>query len=699
MGLDFLFRPRSIAVIGASRTPGTVGSILFQNLLMSGFNGPVYPVHPTASHIGSVAAYPSVAHINGEVDLAVIVVPSDRVLQVAQSCGEKGVKALIVISAGFGELQEEGKRREADLLAVVRRYGMRMVGPNCLGIINTDPNVSLNATFAPTWPPRGKVAFSSQSGALGVAIVDRATELGIGISQFVSVGNKADVDGNDLLEYWEHAADTQVVLLYLESFGDPQRFSVIARRMSQHKPIVAVKSGRTAAGARAATSHTGSLAGAERAVDALVRHTGIIRVDTVEELFDTAMLLANQPLPAGRRVGIVTNAGGPGILATDACVSQGLEVPVLSVATQTALRAALPPEASVTNPVDMIAAAGPDTIATCLRLVLADPNIDAAIALYVPPGLADTESVAKNIVWVSDEFELKPVLSCFMGAHGVPEALRSLKLGHVPSYAFPEAGARALARVVRYSRFRHEVKSPIARPGRFPDIDPQAAAAAIAECAPGEWLSPEAVSTVLRAYGIRHAPLAFAQNAAQAVEISQQVGFPVVCKAVADGLVHKTEERGVMLDLRTPAEVEAAVADFVSRFGDRLSSVLIQPMIASDIEVLVGTSVDVAFGTLVVLGLGGTLVELLDDVVVRQHPLSEWDVTEMPKALRSAPLFSGYRGKPAGDMEALADVLRRVNQLVSDQPECGEMDLNPIKLLPPGHGAVVVDARIRRRAG
>lgn len=699
MSLDFLFRPRSIAVIGASRTAGSVGSILFQNLLVSGFNGPVYPVHPTASHIGSVAAYPSVSAITGEVDLAVIVVPSRHVLQAARSCGEKGVKALIVISAGFGELQGEGKRREAELLTIVRHYGMRMVGPNCLGIINTDPNVALNATFAPTWPPRGQVAFSSQSGALGVAIIDKATELGIGISQFVSVGNKADITGNDLLEYWENASDTQVVLLYLESFGDSKRFSDISRRMSPNKPIVAVKSGRTAAGARAATSHTGSLAGAERAVEALVQHTGMIRVDTVEELFDTAMLLANQPLPGGARIGIVTNAGGPGILATDACVSQGLEVPTLSAATQSALASLLPPEASVTNPVDMIAAAGPDTIAACLRLVLQDPNIDAAIALYVPPGLADTERVAKNIVQVSDEFESKPVLSCFMGAHGVPEALRSLKLGHVPSYAFPEAGARALARVVRYARFREEVKSPIARPDRASSIDAPRAAAAFEATPAGEWLSPDAVAVVLKAYGIPQAPTMTAHTASQAAQYANQLGFPVVCKALAQNLVHKTDERGVMLGLRSTADVEAVVDDFSARFGSRLTGVSIQQMVHSDIEVLVGTTVDPEVGTMVVLGLGGILVELLNDVVVRLHPLTEWDVAEMPKNLRGAKLFSGYRGSPPGDMEALSDVLRRINQLVADQPLCGELDLNPIKVLPPGKGVVVVDARIRRHTG
>src|SRR6185369_4228416 len=433
--------------------------------------------NPTANVVQSVLAWPSVSAIPGDVDLAVIVVPAPQVLAALEECGRKGVRGAVVITAGFKETGPEGAERERELRDCARRYGMRMVGPNCLGVLNTESAVALDATFAPAWPPAGPVAFSSQSGALGLAILETAGALGLGISQFVSVGNKADVSGNDLLEYWEKDPATRVILLYLESFGNPRRFTQIARRVGRSKPIAAVKSGRTRAGARAASSHTGSLAGADNAVDALCHQSGVIRTDTIEELFDVAMLLANQPLPRGARVGIVTNAGGPAIMATDACESHGLELPALAESTMTALRAYLAPEASVRNPVDMIASATPESFEKTVRLVLEDPSVDALLAIYVPPIVTTPLEVAQAIVRgarvASEQLDArgeahKPILSCFMGAHGVPEGLRSLQEGHIPSYPFPESAVLALSRARRYAKWRSE---PEGREVHFDDID------------------------------------------------------------------------------------------------------------------------------------------------------------------------------------------------------------------------------------
>ncbi|MBK7367102.1 MAG: CoA-binding protein [Candidatus Eisenbacteria bacterium] len=455
-GLEAVFRPKSIAVIGASRDRSTVGGALFHNLLKHDFQGPIYPVNPKSAVVQSVRAYPTIADVPEAVDLAVMVVPAKFVNQTLEDCGKKGVKAAVVISAGFKEVGGEGVQRERDMVQIARRYGMRVIGPNCLGVLNTEPGTSMDATFAPPYPPAGTVAFSSQSGALGLAILEYATALNIGISHFVSVGNKADVSGNDLLEFWERDPNTSMVLLYLESFGNPRRFLEIARRVGRTKPIVAVKSGRTAAGMRAASSHTGSLAGTDSAVTALCHQAGVIRTDTMEEMFDVAMVLANQPVPTGNRVGIITNAGGPAIMATDACESNGIEVVALTEETRKALQAFLPAEASVRNPVDMIASATAESFEKAVRIVANDPNVDSLIVLYVPPIVTNPLEIAQAIVRGNEEAKAdraaagqgpKPVLSCFLGSHGVPEGLKSLQAGHIPSYTFPGSrGHRARAR-------------------------------------------------------------------------------------------------------------------------------------------------------------------------------------------------------------------------------------------------------------
>ena len=699
--LEPLFRPRSIAVVGASRRRDSIGGAVLRNLLEQEFQGPVYPVHRDAAYVQSVAAYATVEEIPGPVDLAIIVVPAAGVLETVEACGKKGVRALVVISAGFKEVGPEGRERERVLLETVRRYGMRLIGPNCLGILNTDPGVRMNATFAPLQPPAGRVAFSSQSGALGLAILDYARELNLGISQFVSVGNKADVSGNDLIEFWAQDDGTDVILLYLESFGNPSKFVQLARRVSREKPIVAVKSGRTVSGALAASSHTGALAGSDAAVDALFHQSGVIRTDTIEELFDTALLLAYQPVPRGKRVAILTNAGGPGIMAADACESAGLELPALSAKTTKALRGFLPAEASVRNPVDMIASARAESYEKALALLVADENVDAVIVIFVPPLVTGAPDVARAIL-AGGKGSKKPILSCFMGSHGVPESLKSLNEGHIPSYSFPESAARTLARVADYGRWR------AAEPGGTPKLKNVNASAARevierflagADASTG-WLPPDQLLPLLGAYGIRTPALRPAANRGEAAAAAKQIGFPVAMKIKSPDVVHKTDVGGVKLNLHTEEEAakafdEIRVALAQKKPDARFEGVTVEPMVSGGIETIVGMSRDPLFGPVVLFGLGGVAVELLRDVAVRVAPITDRDAEEMLAEIRGAPLLDGYRGAAPVDKASLLDLIHRVSRLAADHPEILELDLNPVVAFPGGKSALVLDARVR----
>jgi acetyl coenzyme A synthetase (ADP forming)-like protein len=713
-GLDAIFRPRSVAVIGASRRPGSIGAAIFRNLLEHGFEGPVYPVNPSARVVQSVLAWPSVTAIPGDVDLAVIVVPAPLVLDAVEECGRKGVKGVVVITAGFKETGAEGAERERKLRDAARRHGMRLVGPNCLGVLNTNPAIRLDATFSPSWPPQGQVAFSSQSGALGLAILETAGALGLGMSQFVSVGNKAEVSGNDLLEYWEKDPGTGLILLYLESFGNPQRFTQIARRVARRKPIVAVKSGRTRAGARAASSHTGSLAGADNAVDALCRQSGVIRTDTIEEMFDVAMLLANQPLPAGGRVGIVTNAGGPGIMASDACESHGLELPALADATVNALRAFLPPEASVRNPVDMIASATPESFEKSVRLVVNDPNVDAVLVIYVPPIVTTPVQVASAILRGAQEGSLelagrgqpaKPVLSCFMGTHGVPEGMRSLQQGHIPSYPFPESAAIALARAVGYARWR---TTPEGEEIAFADLDVDAVRAVVqrgakrASLGDTAWLAADEVRELLEAAGLPRVPEQMCITPGEAAQAARRMGFPVAVKLASRTLTHKTDVGGVRLGVASEEDVRRAFADIGRRLDQQglraqMDGVTVQPMVEEGVEVIVGVTQDPSFGPVLMFGLGGVLVEVLRDVAFRVCPITDRDAHQLIRDVRGFRLLEGWRGAPPADTVALERVILRVAQMVRAVPEIAELDLNPIRVLPGGRGCMIVDARVAVR--
>ncbi|MFQ5948013.1 MAG: GNAT family N-acetyltransferase [Acidimicrobiia bacterium] len=693
-----IFYPRSVAVIGASRDEASIGGRLLQNLLDSRFAGAVFPVNPNSPVVGSVRAYPSVLDIPDPVDLAMIVVPADVVLPVVKECAEKGVRGLCVISAGFSETGEEGARLEGELLEAVRMAGMRMVGPNCMGLVNTDPAVRLNATFAPLFPPRGNVAMSSQSGALGIAILDYARRLDIGISTFVSVGNKADISGNDLLLYWGEDPSTDVILLYLESFGHPRRFARIARDVGRRKPIAAVKSGRTTAGARAASSHTGALASVDVAVSALFRQAGVIRTDTLEELFEVTALLANQPLPEGRRVAVLTNAGGPGILTVDALEAQGLTIPELSPELRGRLRTKLASEASVGNPVDMIASAGPQQYRDCLEVLLDSDEVDAVIVIFIPTTPAGVHEVAASLRDATAGRRDKTLLAVFMQSGGTPVEL-SVGEVRIPSYRFPEAAARALARAVEYAEWR---RRPEGRVVEFADVDSESAARVIRTALDrlgdeGGWLEPGEVEALLGAYGIRLVAGRVAGDPDEAVDIARQIGRPVVVKVVSPTTVHKSDIGGVALDLRGDDDVRAAYERVTSVVEDSQGA-LVQEFVPDGHEVIIGMTEDPSFGPLIAFGLGGLFVELVGDIAFRIHPLTDIDAAEMVGGVRTAPLLEGYRGGPPGDVAALEEALLRISALVEALPEVVELDLNPVKVLPPGDGVRVVDARARVRA-
>lgn len=693
-----LMEPRSVALVGASRTPGSIGAVLLQHL-RERFTGTVYAIHPSAAEVDGVRAYPTLTAVGAPIDVAIIAVPAAAVEDTVTECARLSIHGVVVISAGFGEVSAAGREVEQRLRRLVRESGMRMVGPNCMGILNTDPAFALNATFAPTWPPAGNVGMLSQSGALGIAILDYAARLNIGLSSFVSVGNKADVSGNDLISYWADDPRTKVMLLYLESFGNPRKFARLAPEVSRHKPIVAVKSGRSAAGSRAASSHSAALASLDVAVDALFAQCGVIRTDTLEQLFDVSALLSTQPLPPGRRVGIVTNAGGPAILLSDACAAHGLEVPALSDATGTRLRALLPPQASVANPVDMIASATAEQYAAAIEAVGHDPLVDAVVVIYIPVMQTSPDAIAAAIARGAGTLPAdKPVLSVFLSAVGAPALLNQGPRGAIPSYSFPENAAMALGASERYARWRERPRGDAMVFDRATRTALRAVIDRVLHGASGPvWLEPSDVATVLRAAGIDMV-VTESTTTADAPAVAERLGYPLVAKAIAPNLIHKSDAGGVLLDLQSATDVERAAAQLSERMraaGTALTGVLLQRQIDGGIEALVGVTTDPTFGPLVVAGLGGVLVELLKDVAFRLTPVTDVDATEMLRSLRAGKLLDGYRGAAPADRAALESIVLRISALCETVPELRELDLNPVKVLAPGRGAVVVDARMR----
>jgi acetyl coenzyme A synthetase (ADP forming)-like protein len=677
------FEPASVAVIGASRRRGSIGGELFRNILGGDFTGAAYPVNRDGEPVAGVRAYTSVEEIPDPVDLAVISLPGAAVLDAAEQALRKGVGALVVISAGFAEIGSEGVERQERLLALVRAHGARMIGPNCLGIAVAKP--SLNATFAARSAPSGNIGFSSQSGALGLALLEAADARGLGLSAFVSIGNKADVSSNDLLEWWEDEEATKVVLMYVESFGNPRRFGRIARRIARRKPILAMKSGTTATGQRAASSHTAALAGSEAAVDALFRQAGVIRAESLEELIDVAALLSSQPEPRGRRVAVVTNAGGLGILCADACEAVGLELPEPSPATQERLASFLSPEASIANPIDMLGGATAATYREALPALLEDPQIDAVVVLFVPTVTATAEQVAEELEHAArTSTEPKPVLAVVMSAAGIPGPLRRPD-ARIAAFAYPESAARALGRAAERADW---LRRPHGTVPELEGIDHEAAERVVRDAlasADEAWLDPAATRELLLAYGLPLVPERMAATPDDAVGAARDLGFPVVVKTAAAG-AHKTEVGGVALDLSD----EHAVREAAERIG---APVIVQPMIRGGAEVLAGVVQDPVFGPLVAFGPGGVLAELIGEAAFRIAPLTDMDAEELVTSGKAGRLVRGFRGAAPADEAALANLVLRLAQLGEELSEVAELDLNPVLALPDR--CVVVDARVR----
>lgn len=693
-----ILSPRSVAVVGATSAPGTVPHDLFANLLRDGFRGTVYPVSPGNRSIGGVRAYKYVLDIPDPVDLAVIVFPSSVVKLALEQCGQKGIKGVVIISAGFREVGEAGVAREAELIEIARRHGISFVGPNCLGLINTDPEVHLNASFARRMPAAGPIGFLSQSGALCTAVLDYAHAKHIGFSKFVSFGNKADVSEIDLMLALADDPATKVILLYLEEMTRGAEFVEAASRVIREsgKPVLVLKSGRTREGASAAASHTGSLASSDDIVDAALRQAGVIRCRTIEEMFNVAIGLAYQPLPTGRRVAIITNAGGPGVLATDAAVHEGLELAAFAPETTDRLRKALPPTANWKNPVDVIGDARADRYRAALSGVLADDGVDGALVILTPQSMTDIDTIAEEVSRVAGAQD-KPVYASFMGETDVASGITILQRSGIPHYILPESMGVAYARAHEFAQVRS--KTPLPAAG-LPAVDRDAARAALDSVGTGPtWLSTPAAERLLAAYGLPVLPSAPASSAAETASAASGIGFPVALKALSADVVHKSEAGAVLLGVVTPDEaavgfervrerVRAAVPDA------HLNGVLVQRMAEPGEEVILGIKRDPSFGPVVLFGLGGIFVEVLHDVALRIAPLDPDEIRDMIRSVRGWPLLAGVRGREPGDVDAVEDCIARLARLAVECPEVRELDINPLIVHAEGRGCSVADVRV-----
>jgi acetyl coenzyme A synthetase (ADP forming)-like protein len=701
-GVRRILYPNSVAVIGASRDPESVGGKVFRNLLFGNFGGTIFPVNPNTAAVGGVLSYPSILHVPADVDLAVIVVSAQRVPEVIDQCGKKGVPGVVIISAGFGEAGPEGSERQRVLREKILSYGMRAIGPNCLGIMNTDPKVLLNATFSNIMPPRGSLSISSHSGALGLSLLDYVKSNNLGIAHFASIGNRIDISSNDLLEFWEDDENTAVVLLYLETFGNPRKFSRLARRITRKKPIIAVKAGRSEVGGRAASSHTGALAASDVAVDALFRQAGVIRVNTIEEMFNVAKVLSNQPLPKGPGIAILTNAGGPGVLAADAAVGWGLTVPALSEETRKKLAEFLPKEASLANPVDMIASASGEHFEKALGALLEDEAVDAVIVIDIP--IRPAEEAADGIRRAMSAYGGdKAVVACFMTSEANAFNLRPFQKTLIPVYMFPEDAVQALFHASAYSTYRNRVEG---RVPLLPGIDEERARKYLESSgkptAEGGWLPPEITIGLLAEYGIPTASATAAGSPEGAAAAAREIGFPVVLKLRSTTITHKTDVGGVFTGLRSEEEVMKAYVTIKERMessghGSAMEGVIVQQMIEGGQEVIVGMSQDPVFGPLIMVGIGGVFVELQKDVAFSIHPLTDTDPDYMLSQLKGLPLLQGWRGSQPKDIEALKEVLLRFSALIEDFTEIEAAEINPLMVFDTGGGCSAVDARILLR--
>ena len=694
--LEGFFKPNAVAIIGASTKPSKLGYTVLANVIESGFRGNIYPINPGATQIAGYKSYGSVLELPEVPDLAVIVIPYNHVPNALRDCGEKGIKSVVVISAGFREASVEGADREQEVIEIAKKYGIRIIGPNCLGIIDT--YTPINATFAAGTPPQGNISFMSQSGALQTAILDWSqAQRDLGFSRFVSLGNKADVNEMDLMVDWVEDPATKVILAYVEGLPKGQEFIRVAREMSRKKPILVLKSGVTESGSRAVSSHTGSLAGAEKAYDSAFYQAGVLRMETLEELFSNARAFANQPLVKGERIAIVTNAGGPGILATDTLEKYGMQLSRLTRETIQKLEEFLPDAASVANPVDVLGDALSDRYSAAMELIAADPNVDGMLCIVTPQAMTEIVETANAVGKLSQRTD-KPILAAFMGEERAKAGEDVLASYNVPNYKFPEQAARAFAAMRDYVVARDR-KDPTlvtfevdhATVRKVFDTVRSDGRVSVGEAEARE---------VAKAYGLRLPESELAATADEAVKIAGEIGYPVVLKIASPDILHKTDVGGVKVGLANAADVRDAFDLIVYRAtryvpDARIWGCLVQEMVpANGIEVLVGMSRDPQFGPLVTFGLGGILVEVLKDVTFRVAPFGQEDAEEMLEEIRARSLLAGVRGRPPADREAMVDTLLRINQLVTDFPEIVEMDINPLMVYERGQGAIALDMRL-----
>jgi len=695
--LDGVFSPKSVAVVGVTASPGTVPYDIFYNILFTGYQGTVYPVAPGKRSICAVRAYRYVVDIEDDVDQAVIVFPANVVERALVQCGKKGIKSVIVISAGFREVGPEGLKREERLRDICAEYGISMIGPNCLGVINTDPAVCLNASFARKMPDAGRIAFLSQSGALCTAVLDYAREKGIGFSKFVSFGNKAGVTEIDLFDYLHQDEQTDVILLYLEELRDGRGLIEAARRITRGeraKPILAIKSGRTPQGADAAASHTGSLAGEDPVCDAVFREAGIIRISSIEELFNTAIMYTYQPMPSGNRLAIVTNAGGPGVMATDAAVGANLSIARFTESTTKRLRASLPAAANVKNPVDVIGDARADRYTAALDAVLGDSHVDQALVILTPQSMTDIDSIARGICRIHETAD-KPIACSFMGATDVTSGVRLLQDAHIPHYILPEWACAAMADVQRIRQWRQQ---PVDLPEPLP-VDLESARAIIDQAKSG-YLDEDQALAVLEAYGLPVPPHKLCQSAKEAVSFAESIGYPVVLRLVSPQITHKSEVKGVALNLNAPDAIRGAYDRMTRHIADlvpeaEIRGLLVRPMIPDGYELILGAKRDPSFGPTLMFGLGGIYVGLFKDVTFALAPIGAATAARMVCQVKAYRLLEGARGGARANIEEIQKCLIRVGQLIDDFDRVAELDVNPLIAGPAEIGNAVADVRIR----
>jgi acetyltransferase len=697
--LEHVFYPKSVAVLGTNRVVGTVPHDIFANILKDNFQGIVYPVSPKERSVASVRAYKYVIDIPDPVDLAILVFPSSVCNLALEQCGQKGVKSAIIISAGFREVGAAGKQREEEIKAIAQKYNISFIGPNCLGVINTDPLSHLNASFARKMPQEGNIAFLSQSGALCTAVLDYAQAKHIGFSKFVSFGNKANINEIDLMRYLKNDPKTKVILIYLEEITDGVALMKAAQEVISEsgKPVLILKSGRTSEGAAAAASHTGSLAGSDEVCDAAFRQAGIIRCTTIEEMFNNAIALAYQPLPLGKRVAIITNAGGPGVLATDAAIKQHLDLAKFSDATLEIYRKSLPATANIKNPVDVIGDARADRYKVALGGALQDPGVDGVLVILTPQSMTDIENIAEEVCNTVGKFD-KPAYASFMGEKDVAVGIDILQQRSIPHYVLPESMCRAFASALF---FKHHRDTKPEEPQTFSGIAKEKARLVIQQAitAGRNYLPEEESVTILEAYGLPTLPSGLAYSRQEAISIAERIGFPVVMKVDSDDIVHKFDVKGVLLDIRTAGAAGEGYDSILTNVekakpGARIKGIYIQKMVTKGEEVILGVKRDPSFGAVIMFGLGGLFVEVFRDVSFRVAPVGPRSASEMIREIRAYSMLAGARGKKPRDIRSVEEAIQRLAALALDNPEIKELDINPLIVNDEGGGCFVADARI-----